>query len=49
MEAAYGPSFTTSVAGPVDVLKPNDPFGVAFCVGVACIVGFVYLYSTLPN
>jgi len=48
-EAAYGPSFTTSVAGPVETFKPNDPFGIAFMVGVACIAGLAYIYSTLPN
>jgi len=48
-EAAYGPSFTSSSATTAQVLAPNDPFGIAFVVGVACMAGLVYLYTTLPG
>ena len=47
-EAAYGPSFSSPVASMSDTLNPNDPFGVSFVVGVACMAALAYLYYTLP-
>lgn len=47
-EAAYGPSFTTATAGAGDALKPNDPFGFAFWLGVAGLAELIWLYHSLP-
>lgn len=48
-EAAFGPGYTQ--AGSPDAkaaLFPNDPFGMAFWLGVAAVAALVFIRYTLP-
>lgn len=47
-EAAFGPGASTSAPSMADSLNPMQPFGLAFWVGVAAVVGLVIVRQSLP-
>jgi len=47
--AAFGPGYSIQGPSTASALAPNDPFGIGFWIGVAAVVGLVYLRSTLPH
>jgi hypothetical protein len=48
--AAFGPGYTQAgLPGAAETFKPNDPFGIAFWVGVASLVGLLVIRHSLPQ
>ena len=47
-QLAYGNAVTPQYPSAADTLAPTDGFGLAFTVGVACLVGLVCLRWILP-
>ena len=47
--AAFGPGVTVEGPSASSVLAPNDPFGVAFWLGVASVAALVFIRYSLPN
>lgn len=48
-QAAFGPGVSTPTPSATDILCPNDGFGVAVWVGVACIGALVFIRYSLPK
>jgi hypothetical protein len=49
--AAFGPGYTApaSSASMGAALKPDDPFGIAFWIGIAALAGLVFIRQSLPR
>lgn len=47
--AAFGPGYTSSAPSTGQALFPNDAFGISFWIGVAAVVGLVFIRHTLPH
>lgn len=47
--AAFGPGYTAAAPDSKSALKPNDPFGVTFWVGIAAVVGLFLIRRSLPR
>jgi hypothetical protein len=48
-EAGFGQGWTQAGdPSTANALFPNDPFGIAFWVGVACLGGLIFIRHSLP-